>query len=77
MLFTRTTLFTTLFIIIILVCSLKSIGIPSFVLVFVSYKQISFPIITYGLRLFLFYKQINMLILLGLQISIIPQSFVS
>ena len=51
--FTKTALFTT----IVLVCSLKSMCIPSFVVVSVSYTLMNVPIVMYGLRVF--YKNYN------------------
>ena len=50
---TRTTLFT-MFTVIIVVCSYKSMFKPSFILlVLVSYMAIYVPIVMYGLRLFI------------------------
>ena len=54
--FARTTLFTTMFTVIIVVCSLKSMSVPSFILIAccsVSYMAIYVPIVMYGLRLFI------------------------
>ena len=51
--FTRTTLFTTIFTVIIVVYSLKSMYIPSFVLIGYCVSAIYVPIVMYGLRLFI------------------------
>ena len=55
MFFTGTTLFTTTFTVIIVVCSLKSMCVPSFIVIIVgvNYMAIYVPIVMYGLRLFL------------------------
>ena len=52
--FTRTTLFTIMFTVIIVVCSLKTICIPSFVLIGCCVSELHASwIVMYGLRLFI------------------------
>ena len=56
MFFTRTTLFTTMFTAIIVVCSLKSMCIPSFIVIGYCLSElysIYVPMVMYGLRLFI------------------------
>ena len=56
--FTRTTLFTNTFTVIFVVCSLRRMSIPSFlVVVSVSYMAIYVPIVMYGLRLIIVFLQ--------------------
>ena len=56
--FTRTTLFTNMFTVIFVVCSLRRMSIPSFlVVVSVSYMAIYVPIVMYGLRLIIVFLQ--------------------